>query len=203
MSENQVLVKVSGLLTDEFSMRKTFVKGVEGEKPVTVNWALNQLIKGGFVEQVLDEEKGEKMIRKIKEFEGKTEEPVLKKAPQRERKVLTISEEDAEGLGLLTLRTPPVKKDLVYPDGVTKEMFDEFKGVIIANAELLKDLVTNFNGAKGTAITMWEPNNEKANETGKVFYRWDEPVNSWELMTQLCRVVELYNAQEANAVEEE
>ena len=163
-NENQMLVKVSGLLTDEFVPRKTFVKeGVEGEKPVTVNWALNQLIKGGFVEQVLSEE-GEKMVKLVKEFDGKTEEPrVLKRAPQRARKVLTISEEDAKGLGLLTLRTPPVKKDLVYPDGVTKEMFDEFKGVIIENAELLKDLVVNFNGAKGTAITMWEPDNERMN----------------------------------------
>jgi hypothetical protein len=197
-----MLVKVSGLLTDEFVPRKTFVKeGVKGEKPVTVNWALNQLIKGGFVEQVLSEE-GEKMVKLVKEFDGKTEEPrVLKRAPQRERKTLTISEEDAKGLGLLTLRTPPVKKDLVYPDGVTKEMFDDFKGVIIKNAELLKDLVTNFNGARGTAITMWEPSHEKANEDGKVFYRWDEPVNTWELMVQLCKVVELYNAQEA--VEEE
>ena len=201
-NENQVLMKISGLLTDEPTERKSFVKSVEGERPVTVNWALNKLIKGGFVEQVLSEE-GEKMVRLVKEFDGKTEEPrVLKRAPaQRERKVLTISEEDAKGLGLLTLRTPPVKKNLEYPDGVTKEVFDKFKGVIIENAELLKDLVTNFNGAKGTAITMWEPNNENSNEDGKVFYRWDEPVNSWELMVQLCRVVDLYNAQEA--VEEE
>lgn len=200
-NENQVLMKISGLLSDESVERKAFVKSVEGERPVTVNWALNKLIKGGFVEQVLEE--GEKMVKLVKEFDGKTEEPrVLKRAPQRERKTLTISEEDAKGLGLLTLRTPPVKKDLVYPDGVTKEMFDEFKGIIIEHAELLKDLVTNFNGAKGTAITMWEPNNEDANEDGKVFYRWDEPVNSWELMIQLCKVVELYKAQEATVEEE-
>lgn len=200
-NENQVLMKISGLLSDESVERKAFVKSVEGERPVTVNWALNKLIKGGFVEQVLEE--GEKMVKLVKEFDGKTEEPrVLKRAPQRERKTLSISEEDAKGLGLLTLRTPPVKKDLVYPDGVTKEMFDEFKKIIIEHAELLKDLVTNFNGAKGTAITMWEPNNEDANEDGKVFYRWDEPVNSWELMIQLCKVVELYKAQEATVEEE-
>ena len=200
-NENQVLMKISGLLSDESVERKAFVKSVEGERPVTVNWALNKLIKGGFVEQVLEE--GEKMVKLVKEFDGKTEEPrVLKRAPQRERKTLSISEEDAKGLGLLTLRTPPVKKDLVYPDGVTKEMFNEFKRIIIEHAELLKDLVTNFNGAKGTAITMWEPNNEDANEDGKVFYRWDEPVNSWELMIQLCKVVELYKAQEATVEEE-
>jgi hypothetical protein len=62
--------------------------------------------------------------------------------------------------------------------------------------------VVNFNGAKNTAITMWEPENKQANENGKVFYRWDEPENSWELMVQLCKVVELYNAQEATVEEE-
>lgn len=203
-NENQVLVKVSGLLTDEFVERKAFVKNVEGEKPVTVNWALNQLIKGGFVKQVLDEETGEKMIRKVKEFDGKTEEPrVLKRAPtpQRERKTLTISEEDAEGLSMLTLRTPPVKKNIEYPEGVSVEKFNEFKGVIIEHAELLKDLIVNFNGAKGTAITMWEPENKNANENGKVFYRWDEPMTSWVLMLQLVKVVELYKAQEASVEE--
>ena len=197
-NENQMLEKISGHMTDEFTPRKTFVKSVDGEKPVTINWALNKLIKGGFVKQVLDEETGEKMIRKEKEFEGTEETKELKRTPERRvRKVLNITEEDAEGLNMLTLRTPPVKKNIEYPEGVSVEMFNEFKGTIIENAELLKDLIINFNGAKGTAITMWEPENENANENGKVFYRWDEPMTSWALMLQLVKVVELYQAQEA------
>lgn len=208
--QEQILKNICSKMTDEFMIRKDFRESAEkefGYKRVTVNWALKQLINGGFVEQVLDE-KGDTMVRRTKEFDGiNTKEAKvveLKKAPEeRVRKTLTISEQDASGLGLLTLRTPPVKENLVYPEGVTKEMFDEFKRIIIENAELLKDLITNFNGAKGTAITMWNPEDKKANEFGKVFYRWDEPVESWELMTQLCKVVELYNAQESAKVEEE
>ena len=206
MNKEQIQSTICGILTVDFMSKKELFKICTelGIKPVQVNKALKEL--SGFVD-VVDQNGGifVRLSPETKEGEtmnddGPTE---LKRAPEaRERRVLKITEEQAKGLSLLSLRTPPVKEDLVYPDGVTKEMFEEFKAKILANKDLIWDLVSNFNGAKQIAITMWEPENPKANEDGRVFYRWDEPENSWPLMTQLCKIVDLYNEQEAQVVEE-
>ena len=133
----------------------------------------------------------------------------LKSAPEagRVRKILEITEEDAEGLdlGLISLRTAPVKADLVYPEGVTKEMYDEFKHRILneENKSLLWDFLSNFNGAGGTAITMWNPEHEQSNEDGKVFYQWNNPEMTWPLMVQLCKVLDLYKAKKEEVTIEE
>ena len=206
MKQVEINSTVLGILTVEFQSKKDIFKvcAEMGIKPIQVNKALKEL--SGLVD-VVDQNGGifVRLSPETKEGEtmnddGPTE---LKRAPEaRERRVLKITEEQAKGLSLLNLRTPPVKEDLVYPDGVTKEMFEEFKAKILANKDLIWDLVSNFNGAKQIAITMWEPENPKANEDGRVFYRWDEPENSWDLMTQLCKIVDLYNEQEAQVVEE-
>lgn len=206
MNMKEIKSIVLGLLTVEFQSKKDIFGMCKemGIKPIEVNKALKEL--SGLVD-VVDQNGGifVRLSPETKEGEtmnddGPTE---LKRAPEaRERRVLKITEEQAKGLSLLSLRTPPVKEDLVYPDGVTKEMFEEFKAKILANKDLIWDLVSNFNGAKQIAITMWEPENPKANEDGRVFYRWDEPENSWPLMTQLCKIVDLYNEQEAQVVEE-
>lgn len=195
---------VLGLLTVEFQSKKDIfgMCSEMGIKPIQVNKALKEL--SGLVD-VVDQNGGIFVRLSPKTEEGETvETPIkeLKRAPDRERKVLHISEADAEGLTLLNLRTPPIKENLVYPDGVTKEMFEDFKERILKNKSLIWDLVSNFNGAKNTAITMWEPENENCNEDGRVFYRWDEPVNTWPLMEQLCKIIDLYEAQEAQVAEE-
>lgn len=205
MNKQEIQSTICGILTFDFMSKKELFKICTelGIKPVQVNKALKEL--SGFVD-VVDQNGGifVRLSPKTKEGETVKDSPAeLKRAPEaRERRVLQITEEQAKDLSLLSLRTPPVKENLVYPDGVTKEMFEEFKQKILENKDLIWDLVSNFNGAKQIAITMWEPENPKANEDGRVFYRWDEPENSWDLMTQLCRIVDLYNEQEAQVAEE-
>lgn len=203
MNKEQINSTVSGLLTVEYMSKKELFKACTelGIKPIQVNKALKEL--SGFVD-VVDRDGGVFVRLSPKTEEGGETVTELKRAPEaRERRVLRITEEQAKDLSLLSLRTPPVKEDLVYPDGVTKEMFDEFKQKILENKDLIWDLVSNFNGAKQIAITMWEPENEKANEDGRVFYRWDEPEATWPLMTQLCKIVDLYNEQEKQVASEE
>lgn len=203
MSNNkEIISNVFGLLTDEFNS-KAIIRNIAGEvfgyKPVMVNFSIKELVQQGLVEEIINEN-GDKMVRVINKTADETvvvEEKTSEVKEERVRRTLNISEEDAEGLDLLTLRTPPVKQNIVYPDGVTKEMYEEFKAKILENKDLIWDLVGNFNGAKAIAITMWNPDHENANEDGKVFYRWDEPETTWPLMKQLNKIVELYNAQEA------
>lgn len=203
MNKEQINATVSGLLTVEYMSKKALFKTCAelGIKPIQVNKALKEL--SGFVD-VVDRDGGVFVRLSPKTEEGGETVTELKRAPEaRERRVLRITEEQAKDLSLLSLRTPPVKENLVYPEGVTKEMFDEFKQKILENKDLIWDLVSNFNGAKQIAITMWEPENPKANDDGRVFYRWDEPENSWGLMVQLCKIVDLYNEQEAQVADEE
>jgi hypothetical protein len=202
MNMKEITSTVSGLLTVEYMSKKALFKTCTelGIKPIQVNKALKEL--SGFVD-VVERDGGVFVRLSPKTEEGGETVTELKRTPEaRERRVLRITEEQAKDLSLLNLRTPPVKEDLVYPEGVTKEMFEEFKQKILENKDLIWDLVSNFNGAKQIAITMWEPENPKANEDGRVFYRWDEPENSWDLMTQLCTIVDLYNEQEAQVAEE-
>ena len=205
MSLKEIIPQISGLLTVDFQRKSdVFALAKElGIKPIEVNQALKAMNKEGIVD-IVDNNGIFVRMASSSEPEGK-EIPELKRAPSenRVRAILEITEEDAEGLDLLTLRTPPMKKDLVYPEGVTKEMYNSFKARILDkdNYSLLWDLVKNFNGARGTAITMWDPEHEKANKEGKVFYRWDEPEKTWKLMEQLCRILDLYEAQETQKEE--
>lgn len=211
MSEmNEINTMVYGLLTDEFQQKSDLFRKCEvlGIKPIEVNQALKNMNEEGSVKM---KNEGNKILVRVASHEEMVEASEipeiggLKKAPQadRVRAVLEITEEEAEGLSLLNLRTPPVKKDLVYPEGVTKEMYNEFKERILSkeNKSLLWDLVSNFNGAGYTAITMWNPEHEEASEDGKVFYQWNNPEMTWDLMVQLCKILDLYSAQEAQKVE--
>lgn len=207
MNNEEINKTISGLLTVEFMAKKELFKACKelGIKPIQVNKALKKLDNV----EVVEKDEGVFVRLSSKTDEGETMKDdskvsELKRTPEpRERKVLHITEEEAEGLSLLTLRTPPVKENLVYPEGVTREMYEEFKAKILENKSLIWDLVSNFNGAKGTAITMWEPENEKANKDGKVFYQWNSPETTWPLMEQLCKIINLYEAQEEAKAETE
>lgn len=163
-----------------------------GIKAIEINRALKEM--GSEVEFV--EKDGEVFVRLSPEPAVVETVKELKRAPEnRPRRTLVITEEEAETLSV-GLRTPPVKNVVEYPEGVSQELYKLTKGVIIEENELLKDLVSGFNGARNIAITMWDPENSEADERGKVFYRWDNPLKSWGLMKDLLKIVGKYNVQE-------
>ena len=205
MSTNQNLkTTISGLLTVDFQKKSDiFALAKElGIKPIEVNQALKAMSKEGIVE-IMDNNGIFVRMSTGSSEPSTVEVSELKTAPgaSKVRKILEITEEEAEGLDLelISLRTAPVKTNLVYPKGVTKEMYEEFKSRILndENKSLLWDFLSNFNGAGGTAITMWNPEHQQANEEGKVFYQWNNPEMTWPLMVQLCKVLDLHEAKKA------
>lgn len=210
MNNNEIKELILGILTDEFQAKKVllrFLKENEGIKPIEVNKTLKVLDKEGMIDMFDDKANRTVFIRLHQDDEvSETPAPVkeLKRAPEaRERKTLQLTEEEAEGLDLLDLRTPPVKEDMEYPDGVTPEMYNEFKDKIMEHKSLLWDLLRNFNGCGGTAITMWNPEHKEANKDGKVFYQWNNPMKTWGLMSQLCKLIDLYESKNKEVATEE
>lgn len=204
---NEIQINILSIVSGSVELQKSELLRIMKEefevKPPKTNQAIKAMVKERMIETV--ERDGKIFVRVPEPATEKVEVQELKKAPveDRVRAVLQVTEEEAEGLDFITFRTPPVKANIEYPDGVSKEVFEEFKTKILENKSLLWDLVSNFNGAKNTAITMWLPEDEESDENGRRFFRWDTPCEgTWELMTQLCRVIDLYNAQEAKAQEE-
>jgi len=209
MNNNEIKELVLSTLTDEFTPKKELFRTLDDVKNIDINMSLRALEKEGAVE-IFDDRANRTVFVRLHSDSVADETPAsapvkeLKRAPEaRERVTLQLTEEEAEGLDLLDLRTPPVKEDMEYPDGVTPEMYNEFKERIIAHKSLLWDLLRNFNGCGGTAITMWNPEHEEANKDGKVFYQWNNPMKTWGLMSQLCKLIDLYESKNKEVATEE
>lgn len=209
MNNNEIKELVMSNLTDEFQAKKVLLKllSENGVKPIDTNKVLKDLDKKGKIE-IFDDKANRTVFIRLHQDDEISETPTpdkeLKRAPEaRERVTLQLTEKEAEGLDLLDLRTPPVKEDIKYPEGVTPEMYNEFKDKILEHKSLLWDLLRNFNGCGGTAITMWNPEHEEANKDGKVFYQWSNPMKTWGLMSQLCKLIDLYEGKNKEVATEE
>lgn len=207
MNNNEIKELVLSTLTDEFQAKKVLLKllSENGVKPIDTNKAIKDLDKEGEIE-IFDDKANRTVFIRLYQDDEVSETPAkeLKRAPEaRERVTLQLTEKEAEGLDLLDLRTPPVKEDIKYPEGVTPEMYNEFKDKILEHKSLLWDLLRNFNGCGGTAITMWNPEHKEANKDGKVFYQWNNPMKTWGLMSQLCKLIDLYESKNKEVATEE
>ena len=177
---NEILANVSGLLTSEFvALDDIITAGSDfGYKPVTINFAINTLVKDGKAEKTAD-----KMVRAIDSFEiapTSSDTPVSTPAPKTPKSPKTpfgVTEMKRADGSTYNYR----RSAFDGPEGKLDAEHEEKKYWIIFFSKMLRDIEDGFEGAKDVAITLtpapkfsqWSEDFNKYAKNGKLFFRWD------------------------------